>query len=103
MSAGTNHTRGPLKVLVAFNGDCGLVSQETNSMGRPSLVAECYADIRRPGENARAEAIANARLYAEAPAMYEVLHALIHRADESPDIVQATIDAAAEILRRLAK
>lgn len=55
------HTPGPLGITRSREGDVAIVSAGGH------IVAECFASIRRADEDARAEAEANARLYAAAP------------------------------------
>ena len=57
----TKHTPGPWRFKTAANGDNGITAADCG------YFAEAFADIRRPGENARNEALANARLIAAAP------------------------------------
>lgn len=61
-------TKGPLTVrkAAAFS-DCGIISEGKYVAG------EAFADIRRNGEDSRAEALANATLWAAAPDMYAAL------------------------------
>lgn len=60
------HTPGPWKFKTAPNGDNGISAYDTG------YFAEAFADIRHSGENARAEALANARLIAAAPELLEL-------------------------------
>lgn len=52
------------------SGDCGITAEGTG------VFIEAYAEIRHHGENARVEALANARLIAAAPDLLEALKAL---------------------------
>lgn len=63
------HTKGPFSFRTAANGDCGITAPGC------VVVAETYADIRRDGEGARDEAIANARLFCAAEEMLNELKA----------------------------
>lgn len=62
------HTPGPLVVRVGANGDVGIIATEVIARGDTdiggALIAECFAEIRRADEGARAEALANATLFA---------------------------------------
>lgn len=62
---GSKHTPGPWKFKTAANGDNGISAYDTG------IFAEAYAEIRHSGENAREEALANARLIAAAPEMLQ--------------------------------
>jgi len=79
-------TPGPLVVRVGANGDVGIISTSQKAAGEDiggSLVAECFAEIRRAGEGARAEALANARLFATSHDLLEALtqcRAVLHTA-----------------------
>ncbi len=65
------HTPGPLRALQSrATGDVAVLNKEGSFN---YVVAECFADIRRNGEQAREEALANAKLYAAAPDMLAVL------------------------------
>ena len=55
------HTPGPWSFRTARNGDNGVSASGTG------VFAEAFADIRHEGEEARDEALANARLIAAAP------------------------------------
>jgi hypothetical protein len=60
-------TPGPLVVRVGANGDVGIIATGQAADGKDiggALVAECFCDIRRAGEGARAEALWNATLFA---------------------------------------
>ena len=59
-------TAGPYFIRVAANGDCGISAPGTG------VFAEMYVDIRRAGEGAKDEALANARLYAASPELLEI-------------------------------
>lgn len=67
------YTPGPLTVRLGANGDVGIIATAQQVVANDdiggALVAECYCEIRRAGEGARAEALANATLYAAAPQM----------------------------------
>ena len=65
------HTLGPLTIKTAGNGDNAVVAFDIDENGRPAIVAETFAGIRRHDENARQEAKANAELYAAAPTLKE--------------------------------
>ena len=69
MSA-TKHTPGPWATRRSLDGsgDVGITAP-----GVLNVIAECFADMRRPGEFATDEASANARLIAAAPEMLEAL------------------------------
>ena len=80
-------TPGPLTIRVAGNGsgDLGIIAPgqidadvQAEDLGG-LLIAECYADIRRPGEGAREEALANARLFVLAGRMAAMLELLFDR------------------------
>lgn len=73
-------TPGPLIVRVGANGDVGIIASSQATAGLDiggALVAECFADIRRPIEGARAEALANATLFAASHEMLAALRELI--------------------------
>lgn len=81
-------TPGPLIVRVGANGDVGIIATSQTSTGLDiggALVAECFADIRRPLEGARAEALANATLFAAAR---DLLAALIMVRDADDDAIR---------------
>jgi hypothetical protein len=62
------HTPGPLTVHKSVaSSDFGIISQGKY------VVAETFSDIRRHGEGAAEEALANATLYAAAPEMLDAL------------------------------
>lgn len=64
----SGHTPGPWAFRTDLKtGDCGLVATGTG------VFAEAFADVRHAGENARAEALANAHLIAAAPDLQEQL------------------------------
>ncbi len=71
------YTPGPLTVRVGNNGDVGIIATAQSVVASDdiggALVAECYCEIRRAGEGARAEAIANATLFAASHEMLELL------------------------------
>lgn len=71
------YTPGPLTVRVGANGDVGIIATKQKVIADDdiggALVAECYCEIRRAGEGARAEALANATLYATSPELLEAL------------------------------
>lgn len=64
------HTPGPLTVRVGANGDVGIVAPAQQAVSAHdiggALIAECFCEIRRADEGARAEALANATLFAAA-------------------------------------
>lgn len=64
------HTPGPWEFKTAANGDNGILAEGTG------VFAEAFAEIRHGGENARDEALANARLIAAAPDLLAALKAL---------------------------
>jgi hypothetical protein len=74
-------TPGPLIVRAGANGDVGIIATSEAPPGLPNiggaLVAECFADIRRYGEGARAEALANATLFSASHEMLSVLRVLV--------------------------
>lgn len=78
-------TPGVLTVRAAANGDVGIIAPGDVDPGAGGvdigglLIAECYADIRRPGERAAEEAMANARQFAVAPRLLAVLELLFDR------------------------
>ena len=64
------HTPGPWTFKTDDRtGDNGIMAPGTG------VFAEAYAEIRRSGENARAEALDNARLITAAPDLLETLQA----------------------------
>lgn len=71
------HTPGPLVVKSADNGDVAVRTQAERY-----IVAECFADIRHPSEEAREEALANATLYAAAPDLLNAARAAADCIDE---------------------
>lgn len=75
MADTANHTPGPWAFKTAGNGDCGI------SASRTGYFAEAFADIRYAGEDARAEALANARLIAAAPDILEAAKAIFEPLD----------------------
>jgi hypothetical protein len=101
-------TPGPLIVRVGANGDVGIIATSQATAGLDiggALVAEVFADIRRPLEGARGEALANATLFAAAHDLLEALEEartglLWYQdrhpgsADGSDDEAMARIDAA---------
>lgn len=74
-------TPGPLIVRVGANGDVGIIATSQAVEGADqiggALVAECFAEIRRAGEGARAEALANATLFASARPLLDAVQELI--------------------------
>lgn len=54
------HTPGPLTTRVSKEGDVAVMQGH-------NVVAECFASIRHAYEDARPEALANAKLYSAAP------------------------------------
>jgi hypothetical protein len=75
----SNHTKGPWKLRTAANGDCGISAEGTG------VFVEAFAEIRHSGENAREEALANARLISAAP---DLLAALKHSIIEPSEWVE---------------
>lgn len=77
----TQHTPGPWEIRKAKDGsgDIAIVAPNApaDQYSRPGILGECYADIRRMGENNTAEAEANARLIAAAPELMEALKVII--------------------------
>ena len=71
------HTPGPLTVRVGANGDVGIIAPAQKVIAPDdiggALIAECYCEIRRAGEGAFAEALANATLFAASHDMLEAL------------------------------
>lgn len=68
------HTPGPWKARGSRNSnDFGIIAQDQVSDGGWAVVAECFSDIRKPGEDALHEAAANARLIAAAPELLKEL------------------------------
>jgi hypothetical protein len=67
-------------VRVGANGDVGIVAAGQKSEGGRdiggALVAECFCEIRRAYEGARAEALANAILFAASHELLAALHAV---------------------------
>lgn len=103
--ADAKHTPGPLTVQRAAGagreGEVGILDEQRN------LIAECWADIRRKGEQSLDEAMANAVLFAHAPELVKVLQALVDcdLAYESGFVVRGLIraqdvQAARDALRR---
>ncbi|WP_395055222.1 hypothetical protein [Polaromonas sp.] len=74
------HTPGPLTVRVGANGDVGIIAPAQQAVSAHdiggALVAECFSEIRRAGEGARAEALANATLYAASPELLKAAKAV---------------------------
>lgn len=63
----SEHTKGPWKFRAdGRTGDCGICADGTG------IFVEAFAEIRHAGENAREEALANARLIAAAPDLLDV-------------------------------
>ena len=98
-------TPGPLLVQRAggmlSEGEVGILTEQHH------VVAECWPDIRRKGEQALDEAMANATLYAHAPEMVKALRALVDRDLAYMDrlvvgglISAADVQAARDVLRR---
>lgn len=105
----TKPTPGPLIVRVGANGDVGIIATSQAVEGADqiggALVAECFSEIRRPREGARAEALANATLFAASHDLLEALEeartGLLWYQDRHPgsadgrdDEAMARIDAA---------
>jgi hypothetical protein len=103
------HTPGPWEFKAAMrNHDFGIFAPGTARLpsGGTSpglLIGEAYADIRHSREQSHAEALANARLFAAAPALVEALRAVrercpgIHHTDQATGETFAdTIDALLE-------
>lgn len=74
----SKHTKGPWKFKTAANGDCGVSAEGTG------VFIECFAEIRHAGENARDEALANARLVIAIPELLEALREIIRKDDTGP-------------------
>jgi hypothetical protein len=75
------HTPGPLIARVGSNGDVGIIATAENVIAFDdiggALIAECYCEIRRAGEGAQAEALANAMLFAAAPELLAACQAMV--------------------------
>ncbi|KKX25331.1 hypothetical protein [Rhizobium sp. LC145] len=75
----SKHTPGPWSFRTdARTGDNGIMADGTG------VFVEAFAEIRHSGENARDEALANARLIAAAPDLLQALEDLLHAYSE-PD------------------
>ncbi len=66
----TGRTAGPWSIRPSRDGsgDVGITAN-----GVANVIAECFAAMRSSGENARDEALANARLISAAPDMLKAL------------------------------
>ena len=63
----SKYTPGKWKFKTAANGDCGISAEGTG------VFIECFAEIRHAGENARSEALANAKLVVAIPDLLSAL------------------------------
>jgi hypothetical protein len=89
-----NYTRAPWRAVNAPNGHTYILDRHDAQIARVG------------GENMLADdssAADNASILAEAPAMFDILQALIYRADGMHDIVQSTIDRANALMARIDK
>jgi hypothetical protein len=89
-----NNTRAPWRVNKAPNGHTYIVDRkgaEIARMGSENMLAD------------DSSAADNADIVAEAPEMFAILHALIFGSDQSPDILQSTLDRANALMDRLEK
>lgn len=74
------HTPSPWEAKCAKDG-CG----DIGIVGDCGVVAECFHDIRKFGENAHSECLANARLIAAAPELLEALKSIVTSLSDNDD------------------
>lgn len=82
-----SHTKGPWTVHTSRTTD------DVGIIGDNGCLAECFSEIRKQGEKAFTEQMANARLIAAAP---DLLEALIHARQNMPHPDQIIDDAIAK-------
>ena len=92
------HTSGPWCIIRQRGGnDIGITRADL-----PNVLAECFADIRKAGENSP-EVEANARLIAAAPCLLEALTSVLDGFDDNEaDYVlgKTTLDIARAAIAR---
>ncbi len=87
----SNHTKTPWDFKTdRLTGDCGFIAEGTG------IFAECFADIRHGGENAREECLANAELVKIAVNSHEALVKALKWIADNPTAHPANMARVAE-------